>query len=56
MNTLLILSETLLVLNKIRDYQSRRLKWAITSVAIAVILFGLDEIIGSSLPIFDNYC
>lgn len=31
--------ETLLVLNKLRDYQSTRLRWAITSVAIAVILY-----------------
>ena len=48
--------ETLLVLNELRDYQAKRLKWAITSIAIAVILFGLDEIIGSSLPVFNNYC
>ena len=48
--------ETLLVLNKLRDYQSTRLARAITSVAIAVILFGLDEILGSSLPVFGNYC
>lgn len=48
--------ETLLVLNMLRDYQSTRLRWAIISVAIAVILFGLDEILGSSLPVFNNYC
>lgn len=48
--------ETLLVLNKLRDFQSIRLRWAITSMGITVILFGLDEILGSSLPVFSNYC
>jgi hypothetical protein len=48
--------ETLLVLNKLRDYQATRLRWAITSVGIAVILFGLDEILGSSLPLLNSYC
>ena len=48
--------ETLLALNKLRDYQSTRLRWAIISVGIAVILFGLDEILGSSLSILGNYC
>lgn len=47
--------ETLLVLNDIRDYQASRLSWAIRSIAIAVILLGLDEILGISLPVIRNF-
>lgn len=48
--------ETLLVLNELREDLATRLRWAITFVGIAVILFGLDEMLGSSLSVFGNYC
>ncbi len=48
--------ETLLVLNNIRDYQASRLSWSINSIGIAVILLGLDELLGISLPVMGNSC
>lgn len=46
--------ETLLVLNNIRDIKASRLDWAIRSIASAVILLGLDEIITISIPVFQK--
>jgi hypothetical protein len=43
--------ETLLVLNNIRDIKASRLDWAIRSIASAVILLGLDEIITILIPV-----
>ncbi len=46
--------ETLLVLNSIRDIKASRLDWAIRSIAAAVILLGLDEIITISIPVLQK--
>jgi hypothetical protein len=42
--------ETLLVLNGIRDVKASRLDWAIRTLASAVILLGIDEILTISIP------
>jgi hypothetical protein len=47
-------NETLLVLNKFRDVKAGRLAWAIRSIASAVILLGLDEILTISIPVFQK--
>lgn len=46
--------ETLLVLNNVRDIKVSRLDWAIRSIASAVILLGLDEIITISIPVLQK--
>jgi hypothetical protein len=46
--------ETLLVLNNVRDMKASRLDWAIRSIAAAVILLGLDEIITISIPVLQK--
>jgi hypothetical protein len=46
--------ETLLVLNKLRDVKAGRLAWAIRSIASAVILLGLDEILTISIPVLQK--
>jgi hypothetical protein len=46
--------ETLLVLNDIRDIKASRLDWAIRTIASAVILLGLDEILTISIPILQK--
>jgi hypothetical protein len=46
--------ETLLVLNKFRDVKAGRLAWAIRSIASAVILLGLDEILAISIPVLQR--
>jgi hypothetical protein len=46
--------ETLLVLNKFRDVKAGRLAWAIRSIASAVILLGLDEILTISIPVLQK--
>ncbi len=48
--------ETLLVLNKFRDYEAKRLNQAIWFLGATVILFGLDEILGSSLTVLGQSC
>jgi len=48
--------KTLLVLKKYSDYESRRLSRAIGCLGATVILFGLDEILGSSLPVLGHLC
>jgi hypothetical protein len=47
-------NETLLVLNKFRDVKAGRLAWAIRSIASAVILLGLDEILTISIPVLQK--
>jgi hypothetical protein len=46
--------ETLLVLNNVRDIKASRLDWAIRSIASAVILLGLDEILAISIPVLQK--
>ena len=46
--------ETLLVLNDIRDIKASRLDFAIRSIASAVILLGLDEILTISIPVMQK--
>jgi hypothetical protein len=46
--------ETLLVLNNVRDIKASRLDWAIRSIALAVILLGLDEILTISIPVLQK--
>jgi hypothetical protein len=46
--------ETLLVLNEFRDVKAGRIVLAIRSIAAAVILLGLDEIITISIPVFQK--
>jgi hypothetical protein len=46
--------ETLLVLNEFRDVKAGRLVWAIRSIAAAVILLGIDEIITISIPVLQK--
>jgi hypothetical protein len=48
--------ETLLVLSKIEDQQQTRLNWAILTIAAAIILLGLDEILAISIPVLGNFC
>jgi hypothetical protein len=46
--------ETLLVLNYVRDIKASRLDWAIRSIASAVTLLGLDEILTISIPVLQK--
>jgi hypothetical protein len=46
--------ETLLVLNHVRDIKASRLDWAIRSIAFAVILLGLDEILTISISVLQK--
>lgn len=48
--------ETLLNLKKYSDDVSQKLSWAIGFFGATVILFGLDEILGSSLPVLAHVC
>jgi hypothetical protein len=48
--------ETLLALNEIRDKKASRLDWAVRTIATAVILLGLDEILAISIPVFGKLC
>jgi hypothetical protein len=47
--------ETLLVLNTIRDLKASRLDWSIRSIASAVVLLGLDEILTISIPVLEKF-
>ena len=40
--------------NDIRDIKASRLDWAIRSIASAVILLGLDEILTISIPVMQE--
>jgi hypothetical protein len=46
--------ENLLTLNEFRDIKASRLAWAIRSIALAVILLGLDEILTISIPVLQK--
>ena len=46
--------ESLIVLDELRDVKTGRLSLAIRSIAAAVILLGLDEIITISIPVFQK--
>ncbi len=48
--------KTLLDLNRLGTKKSKRLTYSIDFVGGAVILLGLDKILGVSIPIFEQFC
>jgi hypothetical protein len=46
--------ESLIVLDELRDVKTGRLSLAIRSIASAVILLGLDEILTISIPVLQK--
>ncbi len=48
--------ETLLDLNELGSKKGKRLNYTIISIGGAVLLLGLDKILGASVPILENFC
>lgn len=49
-------TDALLILAAARKKKTKRLRWAIVSLSIVVILLIFDEIIATSIPILGHFC
>jgi hypothetical protein len=48
--------ETLLDINELGSKKGKRLNYTIISIGGAVLLLGLDKILGASVPVLENFC